>query len=74
LPRQFELNDPEGKWFEHALSDAVHGAILAGRRWSPLPCDPSLYGVQASWDVRFGYSPISRIRSKARHFLAKRVY
>lgn len=74
LPRQCRLNDFEGKFFEHALSDAVHGAILAGRRWFPLPCDPSLYGVAASWGGRFGYSPVSRIRSKARHFLAKRIY
>jgi hypothetical protein len=74
LPRQYALNDFEDKWFEHALSDAVHGAVLAGRGWSPLPCDPSLYGVAATKGIRFGFSPMPRIKSKARHFLAKRIY
>lgn len=74
LPRQSDINDFEGKWFEHALSDAVHGAILAGSRWSPLPCDPSIYGVQATNGIRFGSSPISRIRHKGRLFLARKIY
>lgn len=74
LSRQYALNDFENKMFEHVLADAVHGAIMAGRRWSPLPCDPSLYGVAASGGIRFGFSPIARLRSKARHFLAKRIY
>jgi hypothetical protein len=74
LPRQDDLNDSEGKWFEHALADAVHSAILAGSEWSPLPCDPSIYGVEATKGIRFGLSPISRIRFKARHFLARQIY
>jgi hypothetical protein len=74
LPCQYELNDFEGRWFEHALSDAVHGAILAGRGWSPLPCDPSIYGDEATSGIRFGHSPVSRIRSKARLFLARKIY
>jgi hypothetical protein len=74
LPRLNEINDLEGRWFEHALSNAVHRTILAGRGWSPLPCDPSVYGVQATYGIRFGLSPIPRIRHKARLFLARKVY
>jgi hypothetical protein len=74
LPRQNELNDSEGKWFEHVLADAVHSAILAGRGWSPLPCDPSIYGVSATGNLRYGSSPVARIKAKARYFFAKRIY
>lgn len=74
LPRQHELNDLEDKWFENVLSDAVHGIILEGGRWFPLPCDPSLYGFSGSEGTPFGFSPVSRVRSKIRQFLARMVY
>jgi hypothetical protein len=74
LPRQEDLNDLKSKCFEHVLADAVHGAILAGGRWSPLPCDPSLYGFSGSYGVRVGYSLISRIKSQVKRYLARKVF
>jgi hypothetical protein len=74
LSRQTALNDFEGKYFEHVLADAVHGAILAGEKWLPLPCDPELYGVTATAGTTFGYSPLSRIKAKVKQYLIRKVY
>jgi hypothetical protein len=74
LPRQEEINEFEHKYFEHALSDAVHETILAGGKWFPLPCDPSLYGFEGTDGTRFGFSPMARVRSKVKRFLARKIY
>jgi hypothetical protein len=74
LPRQDELNDFDNKCFENVLADAVHGAILAGGRWAPLPLNPSLYGFSGTYGVRVGFSPLSRLKAKVKYFLARQAF
>jgi hypothetical protein len=74
LSRQGEINDLQGHYFEHVLADTVHATILAGGRWSPLPCDPGLYGFSGTRGTGFGISPISRIKTKVSHMLTTKMY
>jgi hypothetical protein len=71
LSRQSSINDAQERYFEHVLGDAVHGTILSGGRWSPLPCAPLLYGISGTAGSRFGLSPLSQIRSVARNFVIR---
>jgi hypothetical protein len=74
LPQQESLDDSKGKCFEHVLADAVHATILSGGRWSPLPCDPSLYGFSGSQNMRFGYSYLSRLKSHIKGYLSRKAF
>jgi hypothetical protein len=74
LSRQDKLDDLKGVWFEHILAAAVHSTLLAGGRWSPLPYEPSLYGISGSTGAQIGKSPIARIKNTAKHRLAQIVY
>jgi hypothetical protein len=74
LPRQETIDDLEGRYFEHALAQAVHATILSGGKWSLLPCEPLLHGFSGSSGIRFGFSPFERAKKMIRHHLAKRLY
>jgi hypothetical protein len=74
VPRQSTINDSKGRFFEHALADAVHGTILSGGSWSPLPREPLIYGISGTEGTRFGFSPIRRLGKSLRHALVKACF
>jgi len=74
VPRQSTINDSKGKYLEHVLADAVHGTILSGGSWSPLPCEPLIYGISGTEGTRFGSSPIRRLGKLLRHALVKACF
>ncbi len=74
LPRQDSINDSKGKYLEQVLADAVHGTILSGGSWAPLPIEPLIYGVSGTEGMRFGTSPIRRLGKSLRHALLKACF
>jgi hypothetical protein len=74
LARHDQIDDDKGRFFEHILAEAVHGTILAGGKWALLPGDPLLYGFSGTFNTRFGYSPLTRIKLRFRNALAQRLY
>lgn len=67
LPRKNEINDHNDSYFEDVLADAAHEILLQGGTWEPLPDDPMLYGHSGTMNTPFGFSLVSRMRTRLRH-------
>lgn len=60
------IHDGEGRYFEHALADAVNAAIADGREWRPFPAGGLLVdGVQASTNTAYQYPRARRLMYRA---------
>ncbi|MBV9611713.1 MAG: hypothetical protein JO091_04540 [Acidobacteriaceae bacterium] len=74
LPRQNLVDDRKGIFFEHVLAQAVHSTLLDGGTWSPLVCDPSLYGYSGTSGAKFGVNIIGRLTRSLKQILIQKCY
>lgn len=73
IPRQLEINDSKGLYFEHVLARAIHHSMSRGLIWHLLPCEPRLEGISGTFNSRLDSGPLkSGLRACLRE-IKKRV-
>jgi hypothetical protein len=66
LPATREIDDSNGRYFEHSLAIAINSAVADGRVWRPFPGGGLLVdGVQASTNTVYGYPRWKRLVYRA---------
>lgn len=74
IPYQEELDELRGITIEHLMAKCLHRTVLAGGKWTPLPCTPICDGISGSWNTPQRTTPLYLFKQGVKRKLAKWIY